>query len=72
MGLPVTSLAIKSVTIYALEGLAMDLQKLQAEQIERQHNLELLLRELRKACLAVGEDEHAAAGAVHASLAADT
>lgn len=68
MGFPGSSVPVNSVTLYAIEGAQMELLKLEDECKERRHRLELNLKELRKICLELGEDEGEHAAAVHASL----
>lgn len=65
-----SSVPVKSVTLYVLDGLSMELQRLQSDQAERQKRLETLLKELRKQCIALGEDEGIVAAEVHPSLGA--
>lgn len=68
MGLPGSSVPVKTATLYAIDGAEMELQKLESEVIERRHRLELNLKELRKICLELGEDEGTHAASVHPSL----
>lgn len=68
MGIRGSSVPVKSVTLYVLEGLTMELQRLQADQVERQKRLNTLMPELRKHCVDLGEDEGAIAAEVHPSL----
>lgn len=70
LGIKGSSVPVKSVTLYVLEGLAMELQRMQADQAERQKRLDTLLKELRKQCILLGEDEGATAAEVHPSLGA--
>lgn len=70
LGIRGSSVPVKSVTLYVLEGLSMELQRLHADQVERQKRLDTLLKELRKHCIALGEDEGAMAAEVHPSLGA--
>ena len=70
LGIRGSSVPVKSVTLYVLEGLSMELQRMQADQAERQKRLDTLLKELRKQCIALGEDEGAIASEVHPSLGA--
>ena len=70
LGIKGSSVPVKSVTLYVLEGLSMELQRLQIDQAERQKQLDTLLKELRKNCIALGEDEGENAAEVHPSLGA--
>lgn len=70
LGIRGSSVPVKSVTLYVLEGLAMELQRMQTDQAERQKRLDTLLKELRKQCIALGEDEGGVAAEVHPSLGA--
>lgn len=59
---------VNTVTLYAIDGAELELRKLEAEAVERRHRLEVQLKELRRTCLELGEDEGAQAAAIHASL----
>lgn len=69
LGMAGSSVPVKTVTLYVLDGLTLELKQLQAEQAERQHRLEVHLKELRRISLALGEDDGLHAAAVHTSLA---
>ena len=68
MGLVGSSVPVKTVTLYVLDGLSMELQQLQAERAERQQRLDLHFKELRKMCMVLGEDEGVLAAAIHPTL----
>ena len=70
LGIRGNSVPVKSVTLYVLDGLTMELQRMQIDQAERQKQLDTLLKELRKQCIALNEDEGAMAAEVHPSLGA--
>ena len=68
MGLVGSSVPVKTITLYVVDGLSMELQQLQAERAERQQSLDLHFKELRKMCMVLGEDEGALAAAIHPTL----